>query len=347
MKTCRIGRGADNDIVYTHNEVSTYHAELVEDNGTYTIIDHSKNGTIVNHTQIHNTSCVVQPGDSIVFAGVEKLDWKKVSKLFHTTIPISFENSRRPTATTRGNQGKITIGRGEGNDIVYDSQEISNSHADIIDRDGCYFLIDHSKNGTFVNGNRIHNDSCSVNYGDSIVFAGVEELNWKKVARLFNKTIDLRFTKRLPSNTRIIQRNPESLPSNNSSDVVNENYTNDGKSYSLVVFLLGLVALGIDVYLFIDFYTSTFIRLIGFMGASRLAWFPAYLNGYGLVHGKWLFIIASIVIGGITDFVANVMDEKDEKLTSTGSTLANIAISLSFIFLVLAIIAPYIYRSIQ
>lgn len=353
MKTCRIGRGADNDIVCFHDEVSTHHADLIENNGSYTFIDHSKNGTIVNHTRIHNTSCSVNPGDSILFAGVEALDWKKVSKIFHTTIPINIL-TKRPTATLRGNKDRITIGRDLQNDIVYDSQEISSSHAEIIDREGVYTLIDHSKNGTFVNGSRIHNESCSVNYGDSIVFAGVEELNWRKVARLLNKTVSFGATKRIHNATGTVQRGP-TLPNNPNIIISNNNVSSNGSdvdtdhnsSYGLVVFLLGLVALGLDVYLIIDFFTHPLVRIVGYMGASKVAWFPAYLNGCGLVQGKWLFMIASLVIGGIADFVANVTDKDDDKLTSAGTGLANTAVTISIIFLILAIAAPYIYSTIH
>ena len=68
------------------------------------------------------------------------------------------------------------IGRGSGNDILCSDIEVSNEHAELIDNNGTFTLIDYSRNGTFVNGNRIHNTSCHVNYGDSIVFAGKERL---------------------------------------------------------------------------------------------------------------------------------------------------------------------------
>ena len=346
MKTCKIGRGADNDIVCTHGKVSTSHADLIVDNGVFTLIDHSKNGTLVNQARIHNTSCSVNPGDSIVFAGEEMLDWEMVARIFHMTLPSSYGRTRRITSTLREKQGRITIGRDLQNDIVYDSQEISSSHAEIIDREDSYTLIDHSKNGTFVNGHRIHNESCTVNYGDSIVFAGVEELNWRKVARLLNKTITIGSTHRVHA-TGTIQIEPKSIPKDSVPDYVNKIDTDSNHSYGVLVLLLGLVALGIDVYLFIDFYTSTFIRLVKFTGASGIAWFPAYLNGYGIVNGKWMFMIASLVLGIVADFIANVMDEKDDKLTSAGLGLANTAISISVIFLLLAIFAPYIYSNIQ
>ena len=86
---------------------------------------------------------------------------------------------------------KITIGRDAQNDIVYNSPEISGNHADLIENGGQWTLVDHSKNGTFVNGRRIHNASCSVNVGDSIVFGGVEELKWRRVSRLMSSTLPI------------------------------------------------------------------------------------------------------------------------------------------------------------
>lgn len=74
------------------------------------------------------------------------------------------------------------IGRGSGNDILCSDIEVSNEHAELIDNNGTFTLIDYSRNGTFVNGNRIHNTSCHVNYGDSIVFAGKERLDWSLVS---------------------------------------------------------------------------------------------------------------------------------------------------------------------
>ena len=86
----------------------------------------------------------------------------------------------------------ITIGRNLENDIVYSSPEISGDHAEMIENGDGYTLVDHSKNGTFVNGRYIHHASCSVRRGDSIVFAGVEELNWHKVSRTGASTVSMR-----------------------------------------------------------------------------------------------------------------------------------------------------------
>ena len=75
-----------------------------------------------------------------------------------------------------------TIGRRPGKTICYSNPEVSSDHAEIIENNGSYTLIDHSTNGTIVNGNRVHNSSYPINRGDIIMFAGREVLNWNMIA---------------------------------------------------------------------------------------------------------------------------------------------------------------------
>ena len=89
MKTFRIGRASDSDILCTQLEVSNNHADLIEENGSYTLVDHSRNGTFVNGSRIHNSSCRVHYGDAILFAGKERLNWNLVTKSRVGTVPSS------------------------------------------------------------------------------------------------------------------------------------------------------------------------------------------------------------------------------------------------------------------
>ena len=75
-----------------------------------------------------------------------------------------------------------TIGRRPGKTICYSNPEVSSDHAEIIENNGSYTLIDHSTNGTIVNGNRVHNSSYPINRGDIVMFAGREVLNWNMIA---------------------------------------------------------------------------------------------------------------------------------------------------------------------
>jgi pSer/pThr/pTyr-binding forkhead associated (FHA) protein len=84
MKTYKIGRNPDNDIVIDDQNmrISRYHATLtVHDNGTITINDKSTNGTYVNGVKIKpQIETVVLTSDSIVFAKTTQLDWNLISK---------------------------------------------------------------------------------------------------------------------------------------------------------------------------------------------------------------------------------------------------------------------------
>ena len=83
MKKLKIGRHSSNDIKVNDPEkyVSNHHATLeVLKNGTFSIEDHSANGTFVKGQKIHKTSTYVQRGDDIRFADQIGLDWSNVPK---------------------------------------------------------------------------------------------------------------------------------------------------------------------------------------------------------------------------------------------------------------------------
>lgn len=72
-----------------------------------------------------------------------------------------------------------SVGKVPGNTIFCTEPQISHSHADIIDNgDDTFTVLDHSTNGTYVNGMYLHNGSTTVKRGDSVVFAGIHPLNW-------------------------------------------------------------------------------------------------------------------------------------------------------------------------
>ncbi|MDD4759155.1 MAG: FHA domain-containing protein [Lascolabacillus sp.] len=82
MKTFRIGRNPDNDIVIDDDSllVSRYHATLkVYDNGTITICDTSRNGTYVNGVKIaKGVETAARREDKILLAGDIPLNWSLV-----------------------------------------------------------------------------------------------------------------------------------------------------------------------------------------------------------------------------------------------------------------------------
>lgn len=77
---------------------------------------------------------------------------------------------------------KFTIGRNPNNSIVISHPSVSGYHADLIVDDNMgfaqYTFIDHSTNGTMINGQYLKNASCYVVYNDMIVLAGVVAFDW-------------------------------------------------------------------------------------------------------------------------------------------------------------------------
>lgn len=79
---------------------------------------------------------------------------------------------------------KYSIGRSSQNDIIINDRtnNVSRFHADLfVNPDGSYTISDHSTHGTTVNGQRMHNSSRQVRYGDNIVFADTAQFDWSRV----------------------------------------------------------------------------------------------------------------------------------------------------------------------
>jgi pSer/pThr/pTyr-binding forkhead associated (FHA) protein len=66
-------------------------------------------------------------------------------------------------------KNEVEIGKATHNDIVLTDQTVSNTHAILITRDGAYSIVDlGSRNGTFVNGERLGTQARPLSHGDSI-----------------------------------------------------------------------------------------------------------------------------------------------------------------------------------
>lgn len=81
----------------------------------------------------------------------------------------------------------ITIGRSPECSInVSDSfATVSNEHAEIQLVNGQLKYIDHSSNGTLINGLKLHRSEQIIKRGDKILLAGVYELNWSDLEKYF------------------------------------------------------------------------------------------------------------------------------------------------------------------
>lgn len=92
---------------------------------------------------------------------------------------------------------RITIGREKDNDIrvpdYFDT--VSNKHADIeVTDDNLLYIVDHSRNGTIVNGIIIHNSRIPISYGDKITLSKSYDLSWTLIVKLIPEINSDRFT---------------------------------------------------------------------------------------------------------------------------------------------------------
>lgn len=77
-----------------------------------------------------------------------------------------------------------TIGRNPSSDIVLTANFCSRDHAKLTITDsGKILLQDTSSNGTSVNGKTFSNQTIEIKFGDEILFAGVEKLDWSKIEK--------------------------------------------------------------------------------------------------------------------------------------------------------------------
>ncbi len=161
MRLLKIGRDSACDIVLHSDKVSSLHAELTMLNsGDITIEDKgSSNGTYVMNQRIKPGATVkVRRGDAIRFADVE-LQWSQV--------PMPEDNSAY--------QGVYGIGSHFNNDFQISGATVSRYHATVKHgKDGKFYFIDHSKNGSTVDGVKVppHNP-IRIKKKSSVVCGGV------------------------------------------------------------------------------------------------------------------------------------------------------------------------------
>ena len=183
MKLIVIGSGNNSHIRLNSQFVSGYHAELLLlDNGEILLTDKgSRNGTYLNDHRLQPDKEVpVKRGDVIRFAD-QILDWNKIPAL-----PMP-------------DMSKIKEMRGIGtnfrNKYQLQGDKVSRFHATLkLMSDKKWYIQDHSKNGTTVNGRAIPpNQDVKLKKGDKILCAGVsvpnpygegKTVNYKKIWNL-------------------------------------------------------------------------------------------------------------------------------------------------------------------
>ncbi|MBQ7253602.1 MAG: FHA domain-containing protein [Bacteroidales bacterium] len=159
MRLISIGKSPSCTIYIASEYVSNYHAELLLlDNGDILLTDcGSTNGTFLNGKQITpRVEVPVRRGDRIEFDNIA-LNWGNVPQ-----IPLP------DPAKVKGVYG---VGKSQRNRYNLVGDSVSRYHATFKEmKNGKWFIQDHSKNGTFVNGSKIpSNQDFQIKAKDSIV----------------------------------------------------------------------------------------------------------------------------------------------------------------------------------
>lgn len=176
MKSIKIGRSSDNDIVINDQSVSREHALIIiEESGTIRIRDLSSTyGTFINDARINEET--LKAADVIRFGNYRFDDWaSRIQQVkggsgtaTSSELPDESDISKR-----------ISVGRSTSNDVVLSFDDVSGSHAElIVSYSGQVFIKDkRSTNGTKVNGTRV--EARRLQKGDQVVLGGGHQLDWE------------------------------------------------------------------------------------------------------------------------------------------------------------------------
>ena len=161
MKLLKIGRDPSCDIVLHSDKVSSLHAEITLMNSGDILLEDkgSHNGTFIQNQAIKPGKPVnVRRGDAIRFGDVE-LMWSQV--------PMPEDNSAYKAI--------YGIGSHFNNDIQISGGTVSRYHATVkVGRDNKVYIVDHSKNGTTVDGQKITpNNPYRIKKSSAVVCGGV------------------------------------------------------------------------------------------------------------------------------------------------------------------------------
>ena len=181
MRLLKIGRDSSCDIVLHSDKVSSFHAELTLTNSGDILLEDkgSSNGTyIMNQAIAPGKPVTIRRGDPVRLADVE-LPWDRV--------PMPEDNSAYKAV--------YGIGSHTNNDIKISGGTVSRYHATIkVGKDNKVYIIDHSKNGTTIDGKKIQsNIPVQIKKNSAIVCGGVPlnlvntpvkwpAIEWKKIA---------------------------------------------------------------------------------------------------------------------------------------------------------------------
>ncbi len=185
-----LGRRPDNDVVFSDNVVSSYHAEIRLKDSDFLLIDlQSTNGTYVNEVRVGqarlSSGDLVQLGEGGPVFEFQAGEGQESARPRIAPLHGSWENGKKPIELAPG----ITkIGRGHKNDVIVGRNQgsvVSLEHAVIrFESDACDLEDLQSTNGTFVNGERVR--AARLNDGDRVELGSrgpVFVFQWKAQSR--------------------------------------------------------------------------------------------------------------------------------------------------------------------
>jgi ABC-type multidrug transport system ATPase subunit len=148
-----IGRDSECDIVLDAPQISRKHVQLHETAKGWKVEDlGSANGTFVND-RLNRIREAIVSDDDILFFGSYRFPVSRVREFSESDSSASVQSGQIDLPLDRD---VITIGRGDGNDVVLDAPQVSRQHARILRRNGAYVLEDlGSANGTFFDGEKV------------------------------------------------------------------------------------------------------------------------------------------------------------------------------------------------
>lgn len=181
VKTVRIGRAADNDIVISDSRISGHHLKVRMDSANRIFVEdlNSTNGLYVNGERVRERQ--VSFSDRVSLGKDFNLDLRTVlgaggggggSRGSGGGAPRPSSAEKQSVGGDLRSRERINIGRSNDNDIVISNIRVSRKHATLIRKDGYWLLEDlGSANGSYVNGRKI--STCRVDDTDKITIGGV------------------------------------------------------------------------------------------------------------------------------------------------------------------------------
>lgn len=225
---------------------------------------------------------------------------------------------------------QITIGRNPQNTIVVDAQynTVSGSHATISRNGNTLTFEDHSTNGSYINGQKVHHSSITIQQGDIITLGHQYTLNMNDVIRYLGGSRDTQRTPQVPGTARefptpIVRQEETSANKSNKSVKQPTCLHKFNWMYSFLGFVVGVILFVVFVNILADPYRP-----------AQVLW--AYVPlGIGIVGGLYYGAIGNKKSWQNSSRNANDFDAHQQSLNIIGAILSGIVIIAFICFIAL------------